>query len=78
MPLLKWAVGFISCLVYGESSRDEDGATPGRGQASSLSLAVGCVVAATLLILAQLLLQVLRTDIMGAEADRLQHRLSVL
>jgi MATE family multidrug resistance protein len=52
------------------SSGDEDGAILIGGQALSLSLAVGCLVTATLLLLAQPLLQIMGTGITGAEANR--------
>jgi putative MATE family efflux protein len=52
------------------SSGDEAGALQIGGQALSLSLAVGCIVTATLLLLAQPLLQIMGTDITGAEASR--------
>jgi putative MATE family efflux protein len=52
------------------SSGDQDGALEIGGQALSLSLAVGGVVTATLLLLAQPLLQIMGTDITGVEANR--------
>ena len=52
------------------SSGDEAGALQIGGQALSLSLVVGCLVTATLLLLAHPLLQIMGTDITGVEASR--------